>query len=409
MAEESDATATEDGAGSDDKTEEKGPPTIEDALAQARATLEKKGTMMAMVDDDKTGDDEGDADGEKEGEGGEEDEEEEAGEEEGDKDAEGDEDEEDGGTDADDDADEVEGEEEDEKEDEDADDKKSHTVKLPSREADGEDFEIEVDDEETAERLNQMRNGFMRGEEHREKETNLQVRENELAGISESFEVDPAGFLMEYVDTKDLPQFFRGSQLEKLLTTFQNQINQNGNFYAHDIIGARKAGEIGNKVMAHRIMFSYIMPAMLFGMIGRARLPLSWRDVLTDLATYPIAPLLVVGRWIDRMIRGWGQSGTVAESGPESLIKAVESAKKGDFKGIMFNSAKAVGAFTGRIPAQAIRTTEGALDLLAGSTQDPRRLIYSKWALEQGKQKEQTSGRRRAKRKRPSRRSRRSR
>ncbi len=206
MAEESDATATEDGAGSDDKTEEKGPPTIEDALAQARATLEKKGTMMAMVDDDKTGDDEGDADGEKEGEGGEEDEEEEAGEEEGDKDAEGDEDEEDGGTDADDDADEVEGEEEDEKEDEDADDKKSHTVKLPSREADGEDFEIEVDDEETAERLNQMRNGFMRGEEHREKETNLQVRENELAGISESFEVDPAGFLMEYVDTKDLPQ-----------------------------------------------------------------------------------------------------------------------------------------------------------------------------------------------------------
>jgi len=46
----------------------------------------------------------------------------------------------------------------------------------------------------------------MRGEEHREKEANLQVRENELAGISESFEVDPAGFLMEYVDAKDLPQ-----------------------------------------------------------------------------------------------------------------------------------------------------------------------------------------------------------
>lgn len=210
-------------------------------------------------------------------------------------------------------------------------------------------------------------------------------------------------------NTKDLPQFFRGSQLEKLLTTFQNQINQNGNFYAHDIIGARKAGEIGNKVMAHRIMFSYIMPAMLFGMIGRARLPLSWRDVLTDLATYPIAPLLLVGRWVDRMIRGWGQSGTVAESGPESLIKAVESAKKGDFRGIMFNSAKAVGAFTGRIPAQAIRTTEGALDLLAGSTQDPRRLVYSKWALEQGKQKGQPSGRRGTKRKRPRRRKRRSR
>ena len=212
MAEESDATATEDGAGSDDKTEEKkGPPTIEDALAQARATLEKKGTMMAMVDDDKDGDKEEDADGKEEGEGGEEDEEKEAGEEEGDEDAEGDEDKEgdesdegDGAGDDEGDGDDVDGDEEEEEEEEE--EKKRHTVKLPPREADGEDFEIEVDDEETAERLNQMRNGFMRGEEHREKEANLQIRENELAGISESFEVDPAGFLMEYVDAKDLPQ-----------------------------------------------------------------------------------------------------------------------------------------------------------------------------------------------------------
>ena len=203
MAEESDATATdEDGAGSDDTADDK-PTTIAEALAQARESLDKKGTMMAMADDDKTGDDEEDADGEEEDADGKEDEEEEAGEEEGVEAGEDDEeDEEDEDADADDDADEVD-EDEDAEEDE---EKKSHTVSLPSREADGEDFEIEVDDEETAERLNQMRNGFMRGEEHREKESNLQIRENELAGISEAFEVDPAGFLMEYVDTKDLPQ-----------------------------------------------------------------------------------------------------------------------------------------------------------------------------------------------------------
>lgn len=208
-------------------------------------------------------------------------------------------------------------------------------------------------------------------------------------------------------NTKDLPQFFRGGSLEKLITTFQNQINQNGNFYVHDIIGARRAGKISNKMVGYRVMFSYVLPAMLFGMIGRARLPKTWRDVMTDLATYPIAPLLLVGRWIDRMIRGWGQSGTIAEAGPEELIKTVEAIKRGNLKGFIFHAAKTIGAFTGTITAQMVRTTEGALDMLAGTTKDPRRLIYSKWALEQGEQKGQKRGRRRrAKRKRSKRRSR---
>ncbi len=208
-------------------------------------------------------------------------------------------------------------------------------------------------------------------------------------------------------NTKDLPQFFRGSGLEKLLTTFQNQINNNGNFYAYDIIGAKRADKISWKMVGYRTMFSYILPAMLFGIIGRARLPKTWKDVMTDLATYPIAPLLLVGRWMDRMIRGWGQSGTIAEAGPEELIKSVEALKRGNLKGFMFHAAKTIGAFTGTVTAQMVRTTEGALDMLAGSTKDPRRLVYSKWALEQGEQKGQKRGRRRAKRKRPTRRTRR--
>lgn len=48
--------------------------------------------------------------------------------------------------------------------------------------------------------------------------------------------------------------------------------------------------------------------------------------------------------------------------------------------------------------AQMIRATEGIIDLLAGTTEDPRRLIYSKWALEQGKTKEPIRGTRRGKR-----------
>lgn len=188
---------------------------------------------------------------------------------------------------------------------------------------------------------------------------------------------------------KDLPMFFRGGQLEKLLTTFQNQINNNGNFYLYDIIGAKKTEKIGWTMVAYRTMFSYILPALTYGMIGRARYPKSWKEIMIDLSTYPLAPIIVVGRWMDRIIRGWGQSGTIAETGPEAFVKFGRAVKKGNIRKIIRTAAQTIGAFTGRIPAQAIRTTEGAIDLLIGLTGDLRRLVYSKWALEQGEKKEE--------------------
>lgn len=184
-----------------------------------------------------------------------------------------------------------------------------------------------------------------------------------------------------------LPQFFRGGTLEKLLSTFQNFINNYGNFYAHDIIGARRAGKIGNTIVAYRVMWSWIIPAMLFGMIGRGRHPRDWKEIGIDLGTYPVAPLIIIGRLIDRMIRGWGNSGNIAEMGLESAVKTGRAIGRGDVPKIIKGAIQTYGALTGHIPAQLIRTTEGAIDMAAGTTDDPRRLIYSKWALEQGKTK----------------------
>jgi hypothetical protein len=192
-------------------------------------------------------------------------------------------------------------------------------------------------------------------------------------------------------DMKDLPHFFRGGTLEKLLTTFQNQINNNGNFYVYDILGAKKSGEIGYAKAGYRVMFSYVLPAMLFGMIGRARLPKTIGEVIVDLVTYPIASLVVVGRWINAMIKGW-DSGTIAEAGPGELAKLMGAIKRKELAKIIKYAASTIGAFTGRIPAQAIRTTEGAIDLSGGKTEDWRRLIYSEQALKEPQEETKYTG-----------------
>ncbi len=186
-------------------------------------------------------------------------------------------------------------------------------------------------------------------------------------------------------NARDLPDFFRGGALEKLFSTFQNQVNNNYNFWTHDIIGELKAGKISKRTAAYRVMFSYVIPALLFGMIGRGGPPDEWTDVVKDLALYPLGALFLVGRVVTNAAKGFAGGGTsVAEIGISELEKTIAAGFKGDIKQVALHGTKAVGALTGRIPAQVIRTGEGAYDLAQNETDDWRRLIYSKWSLSQG-------------------------
>jgi len=186
-------------------------------------------------------------------------------------------------------------------------------------------------------------------------------------------------------NARDLPDFFRGGPLQKLLTTFQNQVNQNYNFWTHDIAGSLKAGKISKKTAAYRVMFSYVMPALLFGMIGRGGPPEDWKDAVKDLALYPLGSLFLVGRIVYNAAQGFAGGGTsVAEIGISELEKTIAAGFRGDIGKVVKHGTKAVGALTGRIPAQAIRTVEGIYDLSQNETDDYRRLIYSEWALSRG-------------------------
>jgi len=120
-------------------------------------------------------------------------------------------------------------------------------------------------------------------------------------------------------------------------------------------------------------------------MIGRGGLPKDWKDVAKDLALYPLGALFLVGRVVYNASQGFAGGGeTVAEIGISELEKTIGAGFRGDVGGVVKHGIKATGALTGRIPAQAIRTVEGAYDLAQNETDDYRRLIYSEWALSRG-------------------------
>jgi len=177
---------------------------------------------------------------------------------------------------------------------------------------------------------------------------------------------------------KDLARWFRGGTLSKMFTMFQNQINNNYNYYTHDIIGKYRAGEIGVGKVMYRVAFSYAMPALLMGMITRGRLPEEPKEALKDLISFPVAGFFFVGSIVKSMIDGWDEFSIPPLSWANDILK-VGTTKTLPTK--IKYSLSALSKVLGIPWNQPYRTVKGMMDYLGGNTDDLRRLVYSESAL----------------------------
>jgi len=207
-------------------------------------------------------------------------------------------------------------------------------------------------------------------------------------------------------DAVDLPDFFRGGELAKVLTSFQRMPNQVWNLVAHDIVGATQRGDITKTEAGRRALVSIVIPALVFGLMRRGRPQKDWEELVEDMLLYPLGIVPLIGSAASAAVKGFSGQSFVGMLGFEELVKAARSAVGGKAKDTLLHGAKSVGAFTGKIGAQAMRTAEGIYDLATDETDDPRRLLYSEYALnDKDKSTSGSSSSRRPRRKsRPSRR-----
>ena len=193
----------------------------------------------------------------------------------------------------------------------------------------------------------------------------------------------------------DLPNFFRGNELERNLTIFQNQVNQNGNMLWYDIFGEKKAKKIGVPMMSYRLLVGQIAPALLLGMISRGRPPEDIEEAAKDMFFYLVSPFTFFGPWIYNIVTGdYGPRRMIAETALVETAKLGSAVRQGDPEKIIKHGARAVGAWSGgKIPLQAINTAEGAWRLANDETEDFRELIWSQYAIKpKGKSKKKKTG-----------------
>ena len=194
-------------------------------------------------------------------------------------------------------------------------------------------------------------------------------------------------------DPEYLPDMWRQGELAKVITDFQQMPNQTWNILKHEVLGQRLAGKINNRTALYRVLMTTVLPAIVLGAIGRGRPQKSLEELFEDLATYGLLTNIpVAGPWLAKALAGFRVGSGLAGYSLDELKKAAAAFKRGDTKRVAISATKAVGAATGKIPQQAVSTAEGALDLAEGKTDDPRRLVWSKYQLEGSSNKRKKTG-----------------
>ncbi|GAF95818.1 unnamed protein product, partial [marine sediment metagenome] len=158
-----------------------------------------------------------------------------------------------------------------------------------------------------------------------------------------------------------------------------------------DIVGARKAGRISSKMAAYRFFVAFVMPAMALGLVARGR---PWKDeneLKEDLFNYMISAVPLAGPAISKAVKGWNSGSFLDDTAWDELQKLareihgkkdrITGKRTRSAAGIAKRTATTVGSLTGKLPHQAVLTAEGAHALATGETDDPRRLIWSEYAL----------------------------
>jgi hypothetical protein len=184
---------------------------------------------------------------------------------------------------------------------------------------------------------------------------------------------------------KDLPTFHRGGPLAKLFTMFQNQTNKNLNYFDYEIRYKLQTGKITPQKAAYKVLFSYVLPAMMLGMVARGRFPRSKEDIAKDLIKYPLSGAFLIGGMMNWLIDGYSTDyGTPVSIGPTAGLKGVRAFTKGDWENGTRLGIQATATMTGIPYNQLYRSWKGTLALMNNETDDWRRLVWSEYALEQG-------------------------
>ena len=182
-----------------------------------------------------------------------------------------------------------------------------------------------------------------------------------------------------------------------MLTQFTNQSNKNLNYYDYNIVGKLKAGKITKGQAAYKVLFSYVLPMMLMGMIARGgRLPKDLKELGGDMIKYPLHGAFLIGSLVSNAVDDYGDWSVPTAQAFVDTSSTISNLMDAEWERAGKSGIKATAEILGLPYSQVYRTYTGVRALMEGRTDDWRRIVWSEYALTQGKAKSSGTSRGRA-------------
>jgi hypothetical protein len=183
-------------------------------------------------------------------------------------------------------------------------------------------------------------------------------------------------------DIKDLPVSFTEGELAKSMTTLRNQVNNNKEYFRHDIFKELKASTISSGEALQRFLW-LSMTGVLIGSLTRGRLQRTPKEWAVDLTVPHLGGIFMASIALFNIINNYPTEIPImgALSGIGRKIKAKEPLTWVE-AGIL-----SIALVTGVPLLKPSKYAKGIADIMKGRTDDPRRLLWSEGQLRLPKKK----------------------
>jgi len=193
-----------------------------------------------------------------------------------------------------------------------------------------------------------------------------------------------------FFSIKDLPEYYRSGEFMKALTMFTNQLNQNWNYYRHDIWGKFIKKRISFAETVRKTIEAFIIPALLIGWLSRSKPAKNIKEFFKDITSQALVVIPIFGSWLISGYKGFREGSIVTTEVLQELSNVGYRIGKAQWEKALKTIPELGGYALGLPVVQTKRIFETIIDMAEGKTKDWLRFIWGRYAREKagGEKKE---------------------
>jgi len=191
-----------------------------------------------------------------------------------------------------------------------------------------------------------------------------------------------------FFSAKDLPEYWRSGEFMKALTMFTNQLNQNWNYYRHDMWGKYTRDIIPFWQLVRKTIEAFILPALIIGWASRSKPAKNIKEFVKDLTAQCLAIIPILGSWMASGYKGFKGGSVITTAMLQSLSDVSYRIGKEQWDKSLLTFPELAGYVLGLPVIQSKRIIETIIDMAKGKTDDWLRFIWGRYTREKVEKEE---------------------